>query len=79
MARRRAARAGESLLLPAITLPMLFMVAILWLVVTLFVVMYEEPTLHRLFGAQYETYRRHVRRWIPRLTPFDDAEAVRPE
>ena|SRR5579883_349766 len=32
----------------------------------LFVVGYEEPTLRRRFGAEYETYRRHVRRWFPR-------------
>jgi len=33
----------------------------------LFVVWYEEPTLHRLFGADYEEYLRRVRRWRPRL------------
>ena len=35
----------------------------------LFVVFYEEPTLRRQFGAEYETYCRAVRRWIPRLRP----------
>ena len=30
----------------------------------LFVVFYEEPTLRRLFGAQYEEYCREVPRWI---------------
>lgn len=33
----------------------------------LFVVFYEEPTLHRQFGAEYEAYCRAVPRWIPRL------------
>ena len=33
----------------------------------LFVVFYEEPTLRRQFGAEYENYCRRVRRWIPRL------------
>lgn len=33
--------------------------------VHLLVVGYEEPTLRRRFGDEYETYRRHVRRWIP--------------
>jgi protein-S-isoprenylcysteine O-methyltransferase Ste14 len=28
---------------------------------------YEEPTLNRLFGSDYEAYRREVRRWLPRL------------
>jgi protein-S-isoprenylcysteine O-methyltransferase Ste14 len=32
-----------------------------------FVVLYEEPTLQRQFGASYEEYRRSVPRWIPRL------------
>lgn len=32
-----------------------------------FVVFYEEPTLHRQFGDSYDEYRRTVPRWIPRL------------
>ena len=28
---------------------------------------YEEPTLARKFGADYQTYRRAVRAWVPRL------------
>ncbi len=67
---------GEALLLPQITLPMLIMVAILWIAVTAFIILYEEPTLRRLFGSDYEEYCRHVRRWIPRLTPFDKADAA---
>lgn len=31
----------------------------------LFVVLYEEPTLRRLFGPAYETYCAEVRRWLP--------------
>jgi protein-S-isoprenylcysteine O-methyltransferase Ste14 len=34
-------------------------------IVHLFVLFYEEPTLSRLFGADYTEYRRHVRRWRP--------------
>jgi len=33
----------------------------------LFVIGYEEPNLRRRFGASYERYTQHVRRWIPRL------------
>ena len=33
----------------------------------LFVMLYEEPTLRKMFGADYEEYCRNVRRWIPRL------------
>lgn len=35
--------------------------------VALFVQLYEEPTLRRMFGAQYEEYCKHVPRWIPRM------------
>jgi len=38
--------------------------------VHLFVIGYEEPTLRRMFGAQYEEYCRNVRRWLPRLRPL---------
>jgi protein-S-isoprenylcysteine O-methyltransferase Ste14 len=41
-----------------------------WLAAHLFVVLYEEPTLRKTFGAEYETYSAHVPRWIPRLTPW---------
>jgi protein-S-isoprenylcysteine O-methyltransferase Ste14 len=30
----------------------------------------EEPGLTKRFGAEYETYKRHVPRWIPRLSPW---------
>jgi protein-S-isoprenylcysteine O-methyltransferase Ste14 len=33
----------------------------------IFVVFYEEPTLWRQFGEEYENYRRNVPRWIPRF------------
>lgn len=36
------------------------------LVIHLFVVLYEEPTLRRTFGDEYEDYSRRVRRWWPR-------------
>ena len=39
-----------------------------WLITHLFVLFYEEPTLRKSFGAEYETYRQHVPRWIPRCT-----------
>jgi protein-S-isoprenylcysteine O-methyltransferase Ste14 len=35
--------------------------------VHLFVMFYEEPTLRRKFGADYERYCENVRRWIPRV------------
>ena len=35
----------------------------------LVVVLYEEPTLRRTFGEDYETYCRQVRRWWPTTPP----------
>jgi len=38
----------------------------LWLIVVhLFVVLYEEPSLRRRFGSSYERYCRSVHRWLP--------------
>lgn len=31
----------------------------------LFVISYEEPTLQRMFGQDYDSYSRKVRRWLP--------------
>ena len=36
-----------------------------------FVRWYEEPTLGRQFGEQYETYRREVPAWWPRRKPWE--------
>lgn len=38
--------------------------------VSILVIVHEEPALRRLFGSDYEEYCRHVRRWIPRLSPW---------
>jgi len=35
-----------------------------------FVKSYEEPALARRYGAEYETYRRAVPGWLPRITPW---------
>jgi protein-S-isoprenylcysteine O-methyltransferase Ste14 len=39
--------------------------------IVLFVRLYEEPTLRKLFGADYEEYCRNVRRWLPRVRPWE--------
>lgn len=36
----------------------------------IFIPLWEEPGLERRFGADYREYKRHVPRWIPRLTPW---------
>lgn len=58
---------GEAIAFQA---PLLFLYLLaLWLPFHLFVVLYEEPTLKRRFGDEYERYRTMVPRWIPRLKP----------
>ena len=47
--------------------PILGYVLLLFLTVHLFVVLYEEPTLLRTFGGEYEAYCNRVRRWWPSL------------
>jgi len=44
--------------------------ALFWLACHLFVLAYEEPTLQRTFGAEYEAFRANVPRWIPRVRPW---------
>jgi protein-S-isoprenylcysteine O-methyltransferase Ste14 len=44
--------------------------AIAWVMTHFFVLAYEEPTLRRTFGAEYEAFCAHVPRWVPRLTPW---------
>jgi protein-S-isoprenylcysteine O-methyltransferase Ste14 len=57
------ALAGAALLYESVGLAV-FLLA--FMVVThAFVVFYEEPTLHRMFGASYGTYCRSVARWVP--------------
>jgi protein-S-isoprenylcysteine O-methyltransferase Ste14 len=72
-----AAVTGQGLLLGQ---PKLFGAAALGAIpVAAFVRFYEEPTLARKFGTEYDTYRRNVPRWLPRLTPWQpgrDAPAV---
>jgi protein-S-isoprenylcysteine O-methyltransferase Ste14 len=41
-----------------------------WLGAHLFVVAYEERTLRKTFGAEYEAFCAHVPRWMPQLRPW---------
>ncbi|MBV8550334.1 MAG: isoprenylcysteine carboxylmethyltransferase family protein [Acidobacteriaceae bacterium] len=40
------------------------------LATALFVLLYEESTLRKLFGSEYEEYCRNVPRWVPRIHPW---------
>lgn len=44
--------------------------AVMWAVTASFVRWYEEPTLQRQFGTDYEAYRQAVPAWFPRLRPW---------
>jgi protein-S-isoprenylcysteine O-methyltransferase Ste14 len=37
---------------------------------------YEEPTLEVKFGDDYREYCRHVRRFVPRMRPYDGVQRV---
>jgi protein-S-isoprenylcysteine O-methyltransferase Ste14 len=50
------------------SLPLLGYTVLFVIVTHLFVVSYEEPTLRRLFGSEYEEYCARVGRWRPRNT-----------
>jgi protein-S-isoprenylcysteine O-methyltransferase Ste14 len=43
---------------------------VIWVVTASFVRIYEEPTLARQFGREYEAYRHNVRAWITRAHPW---------
>lgn len=59
---------GQALLLGRAVL--LVYAAAFGAVVAAFVRWYEEPTLSRRFGADYDAYRRAVPAWLPRRTPW---------
>jgi protein-S-isoprenylcysteine O-methyltransferase Ste14 len=67
-----AAIVGQSLLLGRLGL--LLYAGVVWVAVAAFVRFYEEPTLTRRFGADYEAYRRGVPAWWPRLRPWEPGE-----
>lgn len=61
---------GEAFLLPQVTREMLAMALVLFVVVNVFVMAYEEPVLRSKFGDDYVRYTREVGRWIPRLSAY---------
>jgi len=58
---------GEAILFHSLLLVGYALLA--WVVVHLFVIFYEEPTLRRQFGESYAAYLRTVPRWLPRFSP----------
>lgn len=49
------------------SLPLLGYTCVFFLITHLFVMFYEEPTLRRTFGQDYEAYCHKVGRWWPRV------------
>ncbi|HZA71462.1 MAG TPA: isoprenylcysteine carboxylmethyltransferase family protein [Propionibacteriaceae bacterium] len=71
-----AAIAGQALLLwQPVLIPYAAVVALAFVA---FVLGYEQPTLQRQFGSQYEAYRRAVPAWWPRLRPWRTEDEPRP-
>ena len=56
--------AGAALYYESVSI--LIYTCLFFLITHLFVVLYEEPTLRRSFGVEYEAYTRRVRRWRPK-------------
>jgi protein-S-isoprenylcysteine O-methyltransferase Ste14 len=59
---------GQALLFGSVGV--LVYAAVVWVVTASFVRWYEQPTLSRRYGSDYESYRQNVPAWIPRLTPW---------
>jgi protein-S-isoprenylcysteine O-methyltransferase Ste14 len=47
---------------------------LVFLVNAIYLPLVEEPGLVRRFGAEYDRYRVHVPRWLPRLRPWHGEE-----
>lgn len=61
--------AGEAALLGSV--PLLILFAAFVAVNAVYFPLVEEPGLRRRFGEDYDVYRAHVPRWVPRLRPWN--------
>jgi protein-S-isoprenylcysteine O-methyltransferase Ste14 len=59
---------GQALFFQSLDLLLYLSFWIVWFEIE--VIFLEEPSLKKRFGETYEQYRKSVRRWIPRLTPY---------
>jgi protein-S-isoprenylcysteine O-methyltransferase Ste14 len=59
---------GQALFFQSLYLLLYLSFWIVWFEIE--VIFFEEPSLKKRFGETYEQYRKSVRRWIPRLTPY---------
>jgi protein-S-isoprenylcysteine O-methyltransferase Ste14 len=68
---------GQALLFGS--LPLAAWAAAFWIITASFVRWYEEPTLVDEYDGEYETYRRNVHAWIPRLHPWSPGVERQPQ
>jgi protein-S-isoprenylcysteine O-methyltransferase Ste14 len=61
---------GEALMLFSTSI--LLWAAIFFSINTIYFITSEEPGLLTRFGKDYRAYKRHVPRWVPRITPYKD-------
>ena len=61
--------AAEALLLGS--WPIAGWMLVFFLLKTIYLVRVEEPALEQRFREDYRLYKSNVRRWIPRMTPWD--------
>lgn len=63
---------GETMI--AASLPLLGWFVVFVIINTVYIPLAEEPGLVKRFGDDYLAYKRNVPRWIPRLTPWKNAQ-----
>ncbi len=56
------------------SLPLLAYGLLVTVAFNVFVRLYEEPTLRRVYGAEYDAFTANVPRWLPRRTPWEGGE-----
>ncbi len=68
---------GESILFASI--PIFLWFVLFFVINSVYFSLSEEPGLMKRFGEEYAEYRKHVPRWIPRLTAWspDDGSEVK--
>jgi protein-S-isoprenylcysteine O-methyltransferase Ste14 len=66
--------AGEALLFQSKGLFIYFLV--MFGIINIMVLAFEEPHLEKRFGGSYKRYRKSVPRWIPRSTPYQKNDSA---
>jgi protein-S-isoprenylcysteine O-methyltransferase Ste14 len=59
---------GEALILTS--LKIFWWLIIFFIINHFYFLFFEEPSLLKRFGKEYADYKKHVKRWIPRIQPY---------